>query len=279
MKKTFKIGVLASLLLATTSSFAEVEIQNIGIREGSLKFESSLLNKKIQITPGCKSVQEVFDEIDKKIGYSVINKTNLDVEAPICSGYKFELLGDLLNAVIADMDVNFYEENDQRIVLEYSQEYSVKMPNNWDIQETLNIVKTKFPNIKTYSFGNTIRMVGNSKEMVKAKETLDRIEKWAERSLPVTINVTKLNTSYSHDKNMVISKISKMNNDKTHKINISHGIVYPLENIGSVVFDLQKNRIVLNGSKYIKLDEISSYAFFRNGYQISFDTQFGTYVY
>lgn len=278
MKKVFKIGLFASLFL-TTYSMADVEIQNIGIREGSLKYENSLFNKKVQITPGCKSVQEVFDEIDKKTGYSIINKTNLDVEAPICSGYKFTLLGDLLNAVIADMDVNYYEENDQRIVLEYSQEYSVKMPSNWDIQETLSIVKNKFPNIKSYSFGNTIRMVGNSKEMVQAKDTLDRIEKWSQRSLPITIKITKLNTSYSNDKNMIISKIDKMINDKTHKINISHGIVYPLENIGSVVFDLQKNRIVLNGDKYIKLEEMGSYAFFRNGYQISFDTQFGTYVY
>lgn len=278
MKKVFKIGLLTSLLL-TTCSFGDVEIQNIGLREGSLKYENSLFNKKIQIAPGCKSVQEVFDEIDKKVGYSIINKTNLDVEAPICSGYKFTLLGDLLNAVIADMDVNYYEEVNERIVLEYSQEYSVKMPSNWDIQETLNIIKNKYPNIKSYSFGTTIRMVGNSKDMVQAKETLDRIEKWSQRSLPITIKVTKLNTSYSNDKNMIISKIDKMINDKTHKVNISHGIVYPLEDIGSVVFDLQKNRIVLNGDKYIKLEEINAYSFFRNGYQISFDTQFGTYVY
>lgn len=271
--KIIKLGLFTSIL--TSSLLAEVEIQNIGLREGSLKYETSLFNRKLQITPGCKSIQDIFDEIDKTTGYNIINKTNIDVEAPICSAYKFTILGDVLNAIIADMDVVYYEEGNQRISLEYSQEYSVKLPMNWDIEDTKNIIKTKFPNIKTYTFGQTIRMVGNSKEMVKAKEALDRIEEWAQRQIPVNITITKLNTSYAENKDMIISRIDKSVFDKMHKVTITHGITYPLEDIGSILFDLQKNRVILNGNKYIKLEEMNNYSFFKNGYQISFDTNFG----
>lgn len=280
MKKNLtKLGLAASILLTSTSALAEVSIHNIGIREGNLKFAETLFNRKVQITPGCKSVQEVFDQIDKTTGFNVINKTNLDVEAPICSGYKFNYLGDLLNAVIADMNVVFYEEGDQRIILEYAQEHSIKMPMNWDIEDTVNLLKNKFPNIKTYTFGQTIRMTGNREEMAKAKETLNRIKDWSQRTLPFNINVVKLNTPYTHDNPTLISKIDKKQYDKIHKIKVEHGTQFAVPNLGVLVFDMQKNRVILNGQKYISFDELNTYSFFKSGYQISFSTPFGTYVY
>jgi len=278
IKKLTKLGLASSILL-TSPVFADVSIHNIGIREGNLKFEETLFNRNVQITPGCKSVKEVFEQIDKTTGYSIINKTNLDIDKPICSGYKFNYLGDLLNAVISDMNVVFYEQGDERIILEYSQEHSIKLPMNWDVEETMDLLNSKFPNIKVYAFGQTIRMTGNRESMGPAKKTLDRIKEWSQRTLPFNINVVKLKTSYTHQKTTLISRINKKSYDNVNKLRVDHGTQFAIPNVGTLVFDMQKNRVVLNGSKFIKFEEINSYSFFKSGYQISFNTPFGTYVY
>lgn len=277
--KNFKKIGLMTLLLTNINSFANIEIGNIGLREGSLKYENSLFNQKINITPGCKSVKDVFEEIDEKMNYNIVNKSNIDLEAPICSAYKFNLLGDVLSAIIADANVIFYEKDHERIMIENAQEYSVKLPSNWDIQETLSLIRDKYPNIKSYSFGQTIRMTGNKFEMVEASKTLERIESWSQRSIPIIIKIDNLNTDKTNEDPLVISKINKMISDKSYKINTSHGIIFPIDEIGSVVFDLQKNRIILNGEKYIKFEEIEAYSFLKDGKQISFSVPFGTYIY
>lgn len=282
-QKRFKNKIKASILsiFACSSMFASstnIEIQNIGLMEGSLKYENTLFNKKVTITPGCKSVGDLFQEIERNSGYKILNNTNIETQKTICGAYKYELLGDILNNIIIDMNVVYHEVGDQRVVLEYATEHSIKLPMNWDIQGTESILKSKFPNIKTYYFGQTIRMVGNSQEMIEAKNVLDSISEWAQRKIPISININKLNLKEVSDNEEVIAKIDKGMFDKTHKFNASHGLIFPIENIGSIVFDFQKNSVVLNGNKYIPFQDLKDYAFMKEGTQISFNVPFGFFI-
>lgn len=274
--KCFVVSVIACSSLYANNS--NIEIQNIGLTEGSLKYESHLFNKKIQITPGCKSIRELFEEIDKRSGFSILNKTNINLETPLCGAYKYELLGDVLKEIITNMNIVYYQVDEQKIVLEYATEHSIKLPMNWDIQGTQSILKTKFPNIKTYYFGQTIRMIGNSKEMAEASQILDSISEWSQRKLPISINITKLNIKDSNGDEEVIAKIDKSVFDKSHKFNASHGLVFPIENLGSIVFDFQRNSVVFNGNKAIPFKDLRDYAFMRDGTQISFNVPFDQYI-
>ena len=277
-----KIKLSLLSLIASTSLFGanNIEIQNIGLTEGSLKYENTLFNKKITITPGCKSVGDLFKEIEKFSGYQILNNTNIETQKTICGAYKNELLGDALNNVIIDLNVVYYEIAEQKIVLEYATEHSIKLPMNWDIEGTQKILKTKFPNIKTYSFGQTIRMVGNSKEMVEARNVLDAISEWSQRKIPITINIAKLNLKDQviSDNEEVIAKITKESVDKSHKFNAAHGLIFPIENLGSIVFDFQKNSVVFNGNKFIPFKDLRDYSFMKDGTQISFNVPMGFYI-
>lgn len=277
-----KIKLSLLSLVASTSLFGanNIEIQNIGLTEGSLKYENTLFNKKITITPGCKSVGDLFKEIERNTGYQILNNTNIETQKTICGAYKNELLGDALNNVIIDLNVVYYEISEQKIVLEYATEHSIKLPMNWDIEGTQKILKTKFPNIKTYSFGQTIRMVGNSKEMVEARNVLDAISEWSQRKIPITINIAKLNLKDQviSDNEEVIAKITKESIDKSHKFNAAHGLIFPIENLGSIVFDFQKNSVVFNGNKFIPFKDLRDYSFMKDGTQISFDVPMGFYI-
>ena len=277
-----KIKLSLLSLIASTSLFGanNIEIQNIGLTEGSLKYENTLFNKKITITPGCKSVGDLFKEIEKFSGYQILNNTNIETQKTICGAYKNELLGDALNNVIIDLNVVYYEISEQKIVLEYATEHSIKLPMNWDIEGTQKILKTKFPNIKTYSFGQTIRMVGNSKEMVEATSVLEAISEWSQRKIPITINIAKLNLKdhVISDNEEVIAKITKESVDKSHKFNAAHGLIFPIENLGSIVFDFQKNSVVFNGNKFIPFKDLRDYSFMKDGTQISFDVPMGFYI-
>lgn len=277
-----KIKLSLLSLVASTSLFGanNIEIQNIGLTEGSLKYENTLFNKKITITPGCKSVGDLFKEIEKSTGYQILNNTNIETQKTICGAYKNELLGDALNNVIIDLNVVYYETSEQKIVLEYATEHSIKLPMNWDIEGTQKILKTKFPNIKTYSFGQTIRMVVNSKEMVEARNVLEAISEWSQRKIPITINIAKLNLKDQviSDNEEVIAKITKESVDKSHKFNAAHGLIFPIENLGSIVFDFQKNSVVFNGNKFIPFKDLRDYSFMKDGTQISFDVPMGFYI-
>lgn len=277
-----KIKLSLLSLVASTSLFGttNIEIQNIGLTEGSLKYENTLFNKKITITPGCKSVGDLFKEIERNTGYQILNNTNIETQKTICGAYKNELLGDALNNVIIDLNVVYYETSEQKIVLEYATEHSIKLPMNWDIEGTQKILKTKFPNIKTYSFGQTIRMVGNSKEMVEARNVLEAISEWSQRKIPITINIAKLNLKDQviSDNEEVIAKITKESVDKSHKFNAAHGLIFPIENLGSIVFDFQKNSVVFNGNKFIPFKDLKDYSFMKDGTQISFDVPMGFYI-
>lgn len=277
-----KIKLCLLSLIASSSLFGanNIEIQNIGLTEGSLKYENTLFNKKITITPGCKSVGDLFKEIERNSGYQILNNTNIETQKTICGAYKNELLGDALNNVIIDLNVVYYEIAEQKIVLEYATEHSIKLPMNWDIEGTEKILKTKFPNIKTYSFGQTIRMVGNSKEMVEARNVLDAISEWSQRKIPITINIAKLNLKDQviSDNEEVIAKITKESVDKSHKFNAAHGLIFPIENLGSIVFDFQKNSVVFNGNKFIPFKDLRDYSFMKDGTQISFDVPMGFYI-
>lgn len=277
-----KIKLSLLSLVASTSLFGatNIEIQNIGLTEGSLKYENTLFNKKITITPGCKSVGDLFKEIERNTGYQILNNTNIETQKTICGAYKNELLGDALNNVIIDLNVVYYETSEQKIVLEYATEHSIKLPMNWDIEGTQKILKTKFPNIKTYSFGQTIRMVGNSKEMVEARNVLEAISEWSQRKIPITINIAKLNLKDKviSDNEEVIAKITKESVDKSHKFNAAHGLIFPIENLGSIVFDFQKNSVVFNGNKFIPFKDLKDYSFMKDGTQISFDVPMGFYI-
>ena len=277
-----KIKLSLLSLVASTSLFGDnnIEIQNIGLTEGSLKYENTLFNKKITITPGCKSVGDLFKEIERNTGYQILNNTNIETQKTICGAYKNELLGDALNNVIIDLNVVYYEISEQKIVLEYATEHSIKLPMNWDIEGTQKILKTKFPNIKTYSFGQTIRMVGNSKEMVEARNVLEAISEWSQRKIPITINIAKLNLKDQviSDNEEVIAKITKESVDKSHKFNAAHGLIFPIENLGSIVFDFQKNSVVFNGNKFIPFKDLRDYSFMKDGTQISFDVPMGFYI-
>lgn len=277
-----KIKLSLLSLVASTSLFGttNIEIQNIGLTEGSLKYENTLFNKKITITPGCKSVGDLFKEIERNTGYQILNNTNIETQKTICGAYKNELLGDALNNVIIDLNVVYYETSEQKIVLEYATEHSIKLPMNWDIEGTQKILKTKFPNIKTYSFGQTIRMVGNSKEMVEARNVLEAISEWSQRKIPITINIAKLNLKDQviSDNEEVIAKITKESVDKSHKFNAAHGLIFPIENLGSIVFDFQKNSVVFNGNKFIPFKDLRDYSFMKDGTQISFDVPMGFYI-
>ena len=277
-----KIKLCLLSLVASTSLFGanNIEIQNIGLTEGSLKYENTLFNKKITITPGCKSVGDLFKEIERSNGYQILNNTNIETQKTICGAYKNELLGDALNNVIIDLNVVYYEISEQKIVLEYATEHSIKLPMNWDIEGTQKILKTKFPNIKTYSFGQTIRMVGNSKEMVEARNVLEAISEWSQRKIPITINIAKLNLKDQviSDNEEVIAKITKESIDKSHKFNAAHGLIFPIENLGSIVFDFQKNSVVFNGNKFIPFKDLKDYSFMKDGTQISFDVPMGFYI-
>lgn len=277
-----KIKLSLLSLVASTSLLCanNIEIQNIGLTEGSLKYENTLFNKKITITPGCKSVGDLFKEIERNTGYQILNNTNIETQKTICGAYKNELLGDALNNVIIDLNVVYYEISEQKIVLEYATEHSIKLPMNWDIEGTQKILKTKFPNIKTYSFGQTIRMVGNSKEMVEARNVLDAISEWSQRKIPITINIAKLNLKDQviSDNEEVIAKITKESIDKSHKFNAAHGLIFPIENLGSIVFDFQKNSVVFNGNKFIPFKDLRDYSFMKDGTQISFDVPMGFYI-
>lgn len=277
-----KIKLSLLSLVASTSLLCanNIEIQNIGLTEGSLKYENTLFNKKITITPGCKSVGDLFKEIERNTGYQILNNTNIETQKTICGAYKNELLGDALNNVIIDLNVVYYETSEQKIVLEYATEHSIKLPMNWDIEGTQKILKTKFPNIKTYSFGQTIRMVGNSKEMVEARNVLEAISEWSQRKIPITINIAKLNLKDQviSDNEEVIAKITKESIDKSHKFNAAHGLIFPIENLGSIVFDFQKNSVVFNGNKFIPFKDLRDYSFMKDGTQISFDVPMGFYI-
>ena len=277
-----KIKLSLLSLIASTSLFGanNIEIQNIGLTEGSLKYENTLFNKKITITPGCKSVGDLFQEIERSTAYQILNNTNIETQKTICGAYKNELLGDALNNVIVDLNVVYYETAEQKIVLEYATEHSIKLPMNWDIEGTQKILKTKFPNIKTYSFGQTIRMVGNSKEMVEARNVLEAISEWSQRKIPITINIAKLNLKDQviSDNEEVIAKITKESVDKSHKFNAAHGLIFPIENLGSIVFDFQKNSVVFNGNKFIPFKDLRDYSFMKDGTQISFDVPMGFYI-
>lgn len=277
-----KIKLSLLSLVASTSLLCanNIEIQNIGLTEGSLKYENTLFNKKITITPGCKSVGDLFKEIERNTGYQILNNTNIETQKTICGAYKNELLGDALNNVIIDLNVVYYETSEQKIVLEYATEHSIKLPMNWDIEGTQKILKTKFPNIKTYSFGQTIRMVGNSKEMVEARNVLEAISEWSQRKIPITINIAKLNLKDQviSDNEEVIAKITKESVDKSHKFNAAHGLIFPIENLGSIVFDFQKNSVVFNGNKFIPFKDLKDYSFMKDGTQISFDVPMGFYI-
>lgn len=277
-----KIKLSLLSLVASISLFGanNIEIQNIGLTEGSLKYENTLFNKKITITPGCKSVGDLFKEIERSIAYQILNNTNIETQKTICGAYKNELLGDALNNVIVDLNVVYYETAEQKIVLEYATEHSIKLPMNWDIEGTQKILKTKFPNIKTYSFGQTIRMVGNSKEMVEARNVLEAISEWSQRKIPITINIAKLNLKDQviSDNEEVIAKITKESVDKSHKFNAAHGLIFPIENLGSIVFDFQKNSVVFNGNKFIPFKDLRDYSFMKDGTQISFDVPMGFYI-
>lgn len=277
-----KIKLSLLSLVASTSLLCanNIEIQNIGLTEGSLKYENTLFNKKITITPGCKSVGDLFKEIERNTGYQILNNTNIETQKTICGAYKNELLGDALNNVIIDLNVVYYETSEQKIVLEYATEHSIKLPMNWDIEGTQKILKTKFPNIKTYSFGQTIRMVGNSKEMVEARNVLEAISEWSQRKIPITINIAKLNLKDQviSDNEEVIAKITKESVDKSHKFNAAHGLIFPIENLGSIVFDFQKNSVVFNGNKFIPFKDLRDYSFMKDGTQISFDVPMGFYI-
>ena len=277
-----KIKLSLLSLIASTSLFGanNIEIQNIGLTEGSLKYENTLFNKKITITPGCKSVGDLFQEIERSTAYQILNNTNIETQKTICGAYKNELLGDALNNVIVDLNVVYYETAEQKIVLEYATEHSIKLPMNWDIEGTQKILKTKFPNIKTYSFGQTIRMVGNSKEMVEARNVLEAISEWSQRKIPITINIAKLNLKDQviSDNEEVIAKITKESVDKSHKFNAAHGLIFPIENLGSIVFDFQKNSVVFNGNKFIPFKDLKDYSFMKDGTQISFDVPMGFYI-
>ena len=277
-----KIKLSLLSLVASTSLLCanNIEIQNIGLTEGSLKYENTLFNKKITITPGSKSVGDLFKEIERSTGYQILNNTNIETQKTICGAYKNELLGDALNNVIIDLNVVYYEISEQKIVLEYATEHSIKLPMNWDIEGTQKILKTKFPNIKTYSFGQTIRMVGNSKEMVEARNVLEAISEWSQRKIPITINIAKLNLKDQviSDNEEVIAKITKESVDKSHKFNAAHGLIFPIENLGSIVFDFQKNSVVFNGNKFIPFKDLRDYSFMKDGTQISFDVPMGFYI-
>ena len=277
-----KIKLSLLSLVASTSLLCanNIEIQNIGLTEGSLKYENTLFNKKITITPGCKSVGDLFKEIERNTGYQILNNTNIETQKTICGAYKNELLGDALNNVIIDLNVVYYEISEQKIVLEYATEHSIKLPMNWDIEGTQKILKTKFPNIKTYSFGQTIRMVGNSKEMVEATSVLEAISEWSQRKIPITINIAKLNLKDQviSDNEEVIAKITKESVDKSHKFNAAHGLIFPIENLGSIVFDFQKNSVVFNGNKFIPFKDLRDYSFMKDGTQISFNVPMGFYI-
>ena len=222
----------------------------------------------------------MFKEIEKFSGYQILNNTNIETQKTICGAYKNELLGDALNNVIIDLNVVYYEIAEQKIVLEYATEHSIKLPMNWDIEGTQKILKTKFPNIKTYSFGQTIRMVGNSKEMVEATSVLEAISEWSQRKIPITINIAKLNLKDQviSDNEEVIAKITKESVDKSHKFNAAHGLIFPIENLGSIVFDFQKNSVVFNGNKFIPFKDLRDYSFMKDGTQISFNVPMGFYI-
>jgi archaellum component FlaF (FlaF/FlaG flagellin family) len=76
----------------------------------------------------------------------------------------------------------------------------------------------------------------------------------------------------------VIAKITKESVDKSHKFNAAHGLIFPIENLGSIVFDFQKNSVVFNGNKFIPFKDLKDYSFMKDGTQISFDVPMGFYI-
>lgn len=286
MKKI--LSLLSLAFVFGSNVLAEISIENIGINEGAVDYEKTVFNKKVQITEGCKTIQNVFDDLYDQIGYTVINHTNLDVTKPVCSGYKFDKAGNLLDSILTDMNVTYRAVNDS-IILEYTKEYSAKFPMQWDVEDTLNKLKEKYKNMKMYTFGQSIRVEGSRTDIEEAEKVIKRLRDWAHREIPFNITVSELNLGEKRkdglslnnalNKNAIIAKIPKKDGKST-KIKVTHGMAYPIHlEVGTVVFDLQKNRVILNGDKYISLSQINSYSFFRNGYQVSFSSPFGTHLY
>ena len=236
---------LATLALASLAS-ASINISGIEAMEGSARYADKPLNNTVKMPSGCITVGEAFDKIEDESGLPVMNKTLIDEKAPICNLDKFDLLGDVLTAIIKDnKKIFFTEQNGANYYLVIADAASsvTTFPMYWDTSTSKDLLQKKYPRIKWTFYGNVIK---------------------AEHSNEFTNRVR------------IASKYTGAVDAKVYNVQVSHGNNVQLAGIPvPLKFDLQNNTVTM-GNVELPIDELGNvgYLFGDKLVTITFGTLF-----
>ena len=263
--KITRIGLIASLL--ATLSAASINISGIEELEGSARYADKPLNNTVKMPAGCITVGEAFDKIEEDSGLPVVNKTLIDEKAPICNLNKFDVLGDVLSAIIKDNKKIFFTEQDGArfyLVIADASSSVTTFPMYWDTSTSKDLLQKKYPRIKWIFYGNVIKAEGKQADLVEAEKTLQDLRDYAARVIPTTIKVGTINDEGLRTSNeftnrvRIASKYTGAVDVKTYNVQVAHGNGVQLASVPvPLKFDLQNNTVTL-GNVELPIDELSN---------------------
>lgn len=275
---------LATLALASLAS-ASINISGIEAMEGSARYADKPLNNTVKMPSGCITVGEAFDKIEDESGLPVMNKTLIDEKAPICNLDKFDILGDVLTAIIKDNRKIFFTQQDGAnyyLVIADAASSVTTFPMYWDTSTSKDLLQKKYPRIKWTFYGNVIKAEGKSADLQEAEKTLQDLRDYAIRVVPSTIRVATIqDESLKHSNEFtnrvrIASKYTGAVDAKVYNVQVSHGNNVQLAGIPvPLKFDLQNNTVTM-GNVELPIDELGNvgYLFGDKLVTITFGTLF-----
>lgn len=281
--KIVQIG-LATLALASFS-MASINVSGIESMEGSARYADKPLNNTVKMPTGCITVGEAFDKIEEESGLPVMNKTLINEKAAICNLDKFDILGDVLSAIIKDNKKIFFTQQDGAkyyLVIADAATSVTTFPMYWDTSTSKDLLQKKYPRIKWIFYGNAIKAEGKSADLGEAEKTLQDLRDYAIRVVPTTIKVATIQDETLKHSNefttrvRIASRYTGAVNAKTYNVQVSHGNSVQLAGIPvPLKFDLQNNTVTM-GNVELPIDELGNigYLFGDKIVTINFGTLF-----
>ena len=263
--KITRIGLIASLFASL--SMASINVSGIEEMEGSARYADKPLNNTVKMPAGCITVGEAFDKIEEDSGLPVVNKTLIDEKAPICNLNKFDVLGDVLSAIIKDNKKIFFTEQDGArfyLVITDASSSVTTFPMYWDTSMSKDLLQKKYPRIKWLFYGNVIKAEGKQADLVDADKTLQDLRDYAVRVIPTTIKVGTINDETLKTSNeftnrvRIASRYTGATDIKTYNVQVAHGNAVQLASVPvPLKFDLQNNTVTL-GNLELPIDELTN---------------------
>lgn len=250
-----------------------LNIYGIEDYEGLVKFSDQELNRQIKMPSGCMTLEYAFNVIERQSGLLIDNKTNIDPKNVICNLNSYKRLGQVLEAIIKDSDKTFYVK-DLSLVIESTRNIVSVFPENWNLEATRGILKSKYPNTKFFIYGKTLKASTSSLKYESIDKDMSALNTWAFRYIPFMVNVEKIKDLADDNINIDIQVIPRKTENleieeiKQYSIDAVHGrVLQTFEIPVPITWNLQENTVSM-GKKTLSLDELYKFCFKHKEYRI-----------